>query len=114
MAETIAAERTSGLKWYHYPEQYRHLLEHTDKHELHVLHSDGLYRHLRFQAPGTGMWHWDLVTWPGSLAIRGDIGVRSLQEMHAGLREDQGSLREDAGASGGVGGLRDGLADTAS
>lgn len=47
-------------------------------------------------------------------AIRGDIGVRSLQEMHAGLREDQGSLREDAGASGGVGGLRDGLADTAS
>ncbi|MDV3206011.1 MAG: carbamoyl-phosphate synthase large subunit, partial [Rhodococcus ruber] len=47
-------------------------------------------------------------------AIRGDIGVRSLQEMHAGLREDQGSLREGAGASGGVGGLRDGLAGTAS
>ncbi|MEZ7238381.1 carbamoyl-phosphate synthase large subunit [Rhodococcus sp. GXMU-t2271] len=48
-------------------------------------------------------------------AIRGDIGVRSLQEMHAGIREDQGSLDGDAvPASGGVGGLRDGLADTAS
>lgn len=64
----------NDLKPYHYPAQYRHLLEQTGDHELNVLHRDGLYRHLRFQKPGTGMWHWDLVTWPGSLAIRGDIG----------------------------------------
>lgn len=69
-----AATQAAGLKWYHYPEQYQHLLEQTGEHELHVLHHDGLYRHLRFQKPGTGIWHWDLVTWPGSLAIRGDIG----------------------------------------
>lgn len=63
-----------GLEWYHYPEQYGHLLENAKDHELVVLHEDGLYRHLRFQTPGTRMWHWDLITWPGSLAIRGDIG----------------------------------------
>lgn len=63
-----------NLEWYHYPEHYGHLLENTKDHDLAVLHEDGLYRHLRFKAPGTGMWHWDLVTWPGSLAIRGDIG----------------------------------------
>ncbi|RBO72836.1 hypothetical protein [Microbacterium sp. H6] len=64
----------SDLEWYHYPEQYGHLLEQTKDHELVVLHEDGLYRHLRFKAPGTSMWHWDVITWPGSLAIRGDIG----------------------------------------
>lgn len=64
----------SGLEWYHYPEQYAHLLENVKEHELVVLHEDGLYRHLRFKAPETRMWHWDLITWPGSLAIRGDIG----------------------------------------
>jgi len=68
------SEAVLDLKPYHYPEQYRHLLEQTAEHELRILHRDGLYRHLRFQKPGTGMWHWDLITWPGSLAIRGDIG----------------------------------------
>lgn len=62
------------LEWYHYPEQYATLLMNTEDHELVILHENGLYRHLRFQAPGTRMWHWDLITWPGSLAIRGDIG----------------------------------------
>lgn len=41
-------------------------------------------------------------------AIRGDIGVRSLQEMHAGLREDA------AAESAGVGGLPDGTTGPAS
>lgn len=58
----------------HYPEQYRAFRANTEKHEMRVLHDDGLYRHLRFAEPGTGIWHFDLVTWPGSLAIRGDIG----------------------------------------
>lgn len=43
------------------------------EHEMTVLHEDGLYRHLRFQEPGTGMYYFDLVTWPGTLAIRGDM-----------------------------------------
>lgn len=62
------------LAEYHYPEQYRTLLAETRHHEMRVLHEDGLYRHLWFGAPGTGIWHFEIITWPGSLAIRGDIG----------------------------------------
>ena len=45
----------------------------TAKHEMTVLHDDGLYRHLRFKAPQTGFYWFDLVTWPGCLAINGDM-----------------------------------------
>lgn len=47
--------------------------ENTNAHVLQVLHDDGLYRHLRMSAPGTGNWHWDVVTWPWNLATGGDI-----------------------------------------
>lgn len=45
----------------------------TANHEMNVLHDDGLYRHLRFKAPEHGFYWFDIVTWPGSLAIRGDM-----------------------------------------
>ncbi|MDY0829108.1 hypothetical protein SK224_08195 [Microbacterium sp. BG28] len=57
-----------------YAAQRRQFVAETGEHQMKVLHDDGLYRHLRFQRPGTGIWHFDIVTWPGSLAIRGDIG----------------------------------------
>lgn len=59
---------------YHYPGQYKQLLGYVEKHELKILHEDGLYRHLRFQTPGTSIGYFDIITWPGSLAISGDIG----------------------------------------
>lgn len=62
------------LEEYHYPRVYKQLLGYVENHELQILHEDGLYRHLRFISPGTGIGYFDLVTWPGSLAIRGDIG----------------------------------------
>lgn len=43
-------------------------------HQLTVLHDDGLYRHLRFKQPDRGGYWFDIVTWPGSLAVRGDMG----------------------------------------
>lgn len=46
----------------------------TTEHRMTVLHDDGVYRHLRFAKPGTGMWSWSIVTWPGHLAVSGDIG----------------------------------------
>ncbi|MEZ0090061.1 hypothetical protein [Streptacidiphilus sp. EB129] len=47
----------------------------TAKHELTVLHDEGLYRHLRFKQPDRGAFFWfDLITWPGCLTIRGDFG----------------------------------------
>lgn len=46
----------------------------TREHALAVIHDDGLYRHLRMAQPGTGVWSWEIVTWPGHLAITGDVG----------------------------------------
>ncbi|MFI6296746.1 hypothetical protein ACIBEJ_34510 [Nonomuraea sp. NPDC050790] len=46
----------------------------TRLHKLVMLHDDGLYRHLR--ARGRHGFYWfDIVTWPGSLAIRGDLNA---------------------------------------
>lgn len=49
----------------------------TEQHEMTVRHDDGLYRHLRFAKPGRGSWsYWfDILTWPGVLHVRGDIGT---------------------------------------
>jgi hypothetical protein len=46
----------------------------TREHELTVLRDDGLYRHLRCKAPDTISYYFDVVTWPGYLAIVGDCG----------------------------------------
>lgn len=48
----------------------------TARHELRVLHDDGLYRHWRFskRANGYGEFWFDVITWPGCLTIRGDYG----------------------------------------
>lgn len=46
----------------------------TAEHELHVLRDDGLYRHLRCMRPKSYMYGFDVVTWPGYLALVGDIG----------------------------------------
>lgn len=42
-------------------------------HQMTVLHDDGRYRHLRFRRPETSTYWFDLVTWPGCLAINGDM-----------------------------------------
>lgn len=57
-----------------YATQWRQFSAETTEHRLTVLHDDGLYRHLRMAKPGTGMWSWEIITWPWSLVIRGDIG----------------------------------------
>lgn len=46
----------------------------TPNHHMTVLHDDGLYRHLRFRDPESILYWFDLVTWPGALAINGDCG----------------------------------------
>lgn len=45
----------------------------TASHEMTVLHDDGLYRHLRFRAPESSFYWYELVTWPGFLAVGGDV-----------------------------------------
>jgi hypothetical protein len=46
----------------------------TAEHQIEILRADGLYRHLRFRKPGTGIDGFDFVTWPGFLAYAGDMG----------------------------------------
>ncbi|MPS48507.1 hypothetical protein [Methylobacillus sp.] len=35
----------------------------------------GLHRHLRFKTPGASSYYYDIVTWPGFLAVTGDMGT---------------------------------------
>jgi len=61
----------------------------TANHTMTVLHDDGLYRHLRFKAPGNGFYWFDLVTWPGALSITGDVDgytFRRMEDMFAFFR----------------------------
>ncbi len=70
----------------------------TAEHEMTVLHDDGLYRHLRFAKPQPhGIWYWfDLITWPGVLQVRGDIGesytFSHLSDMFEFFRSRSGEI----------------------
>lgn len=44
----------------------------TAKHQMTVLHDDGLYRHLRLCNPDNSAYWFDLITWPHNLVFRGD------------------------------------------
>lgn len=45
----------------------------TTNHRLETLHDDGLYRQIRFSAPGSLDW-FDLITWPYNLIVNGSHG----------------------------------------
>ncbi len=49
--------------------------EDTRNHSLRVEHDDGLYRRLVFSKNGSAIYRFELVTWPGSLCIKGDMGT---------------------------------------
>lgn len=62
----------------------------TEHHQMTVLHDDGLYRHLHFQAPETSSYWFDLVTWPGKLAFTGSMDgyvFSRITDMFAFFRE---------------------------
>lgn len=44
------------------------------EHEMIVVRNDGLHRHLTFKSPRTYNHHFHITTWPGYLAISGDVG----------------------------------------
>lgn len=58
-----------------YPEIAERFARETRWHKMTVLHDDGLYRHLRCRSRKHGVHWFDIVTWPGSLAIRGDLNA---------------------------------------
>lgn len=57
-----------------YPEIAARFTRATAGHRMTVLHDDGLYRHLRFMNPRGSEYWFEIVTWPGCLTIRGDVG----------------------------------------
>lgn len=66
----------------------------TRDHVLTILRDDGAYRHLRVGRPGSGCYHYELVTWPGYLAYVGDMGAftfKRTEDMFAFFREENGS-----------------------
>ena len=52
------------------------------KHRLTIMRDDGVYRHLRFKEPGRFAYWFDLITWPGCLAIEGDCGSYTFKRLH--------------------------------
>lgn len=44
------------------------------KFEMKVVRDDGEFRFVRFRAPESLSYHFDLITWPGHLCIVGDMG----------------------------------------
>lgn len=48
-------------------------LEETKNHKIHVLHDEGLYRHLSVNVGGQSLYGLDIVTYPNHLAVSGDI-----------------------------------------
>lgn len=67
----------------------------TAGHQMAVLHDSGLYRHLRFRNPEHGIHGFDLITWPGCLTIRGDIGAyvfSRLPDMFEAFRNPSGDI----------------------
>lgn len=72
-ADVCATENTDARKL-PFEDVHERFVDDTSDHKLTVLRDDGLYRHLRFQKPGTSIYRFDIVTWPGYLAFVGDAG----------------------------------------
>ncbi|MGI5414294.1 hypothetical protein [Actinomadura luteofluorescens] len=51
----------------------------TADHKMTVLHDDGMFRHIRFEAP-TGE-YFSLTTWPEKLVINGSVGTYVFSRM---------------------------------
>lgn len=71
----------------------------TANHEMTVKHDDGLYRHLVFRRPDSSLYWFELVTWPGRLAIHGDMSpsftFSRLNDMFEFFRGDGDGINPD-------------------
>ncbi len=62
----------------------------TAKHEMTILQEEGAYRHIRFGEKGSSFYAISIATWPGYLAVTGDMGdfvftrVRDMFEFFRG------------------------------
>lgn len=47
--------------------------EGTTEHVMTIVKDDGLYRRLRFAKPGSFQFYFEVITWPGYIALTGDM-----------------------------------------
>lgn len=62
-------------------DHYARFTSDTPDHEMTILLDQGIYRHLRFMQPGNSMYWFDVITWPGNLTIRGDMGTYTFSRL---------------------------------
>lgn len=66
--------------------------KHVVEHRMTVAHDASLHRHITFAEPDTGNRHFHITTWPGYLAISGDMGCyvfARLSDMFQFFRGDE-------------------------
>lgn len=56
-------------------------LKDVAKHQMVVIHDDGLFRHLQFRAPDSWGMHFNITTVPGLLFYTGDMGSYSFSRL---------------------------------
>lgn len=81
------------------------------EHTLTVKLNAGLYRHLHFSKRGNCVHWFDLVTWPGALVIRGDMGAWAfsrVEDMFTFFRSDGGKINPDYWSEKLLAGVNDG------
>lgn len=69
--------------------------EHVAKHVATIVHDDGLHRHIECREPGTYNRGFNVTTWPGYLAITGDMSSYvfcRIDDMFAFFRSDRGRV----------------------
>lgn len=76
IADITAPSTTPVMPDYMHPESHQKFSQDIANHQMTVKRDDGLYRHLSFTNPDCSWMHWfEIVTWPGALTIRGDMGT---------------------------------------
>lgn len=50
-------------------------------HEMQILMDNGIYRHLRFKRPNSGTYYFDIMTYPNTLVISGDMGAGAYSRL---------------------------------
>ena len=71
---------------------HKDFVKHTEKHELKIIKDDGVYRHMRFGDPDTIIYSMHVTTWPGHLAVTGDMGTylfSRIEDMFKFFRHDR-------------------------
>ncbi|WP_042886384.1 hypothetical protein [Cupriavidus necator] len=69
----------------------QHFERDVAQHQMTVIHDVGAHRHLMFREPGNSPYWFEILTWPGTLCIKGDMGTyvfSRLQDMFQFFRTD--------------------------